>query len=390
MNPEFAQSLFDLTQGIDPLFATVDGTNSPNGDMSTREARSRNTSMLREKGLFRISLKTPANAEFVVDAVDDPYGFANRQEISAFRRPLPASNLRFLSTVMWDGREFLNEGSVQAALRSQVKDAVLGHMQASVPPTEVQISQIVEFEKSLFTTQVFDNAAGSLDTPHIRAGPESLVRTPFFPGINRFVANGQRLLGFNPRVFSLFGLWLNHPKRGGAPVTAPQQAIARGERIFNGRSFLITGVAGFNERFADPRERRRGPGGMRDTGVRGTCSSCHNLPGVGSNSLPVLMNTGISDGSRRTADMPLYTLRNIATGQRVKTTDPGAAMTTGKWTDIGKFKTPSLRGLETHSPYMHNGFSGDLLDVIDFYDKRFSIGLTAQEKDDLRVFLQAL
>jgi len=102
------------------------------------------------------------------------------------------------------------------------------------------------------------------------------------------------------------------------------------------------------------------------------------------------MNTGISDGSRRTPDMPLYTLRNIATGQRVQTTDPGAAMTTGKWADIGKFKTPSLRGLETHSPYMHNGFSGDLLEVIDFYDKRFSIGLTAQEKDDLTVFLQAL
>jgi cytochrome c peroxidase len=102
------------------------------------------------------------------------------------------------------------------------------------------------------------------------------------------------------------------------------------------------------------------------------------------------MNTGISDASRRTADMPLYTLRNIATGQRVQTTDPGAAMTTGKWADIGKFKTPSLRALETHSPYMHNGFSGDLLEVIDFYDKRFSIGLTAQERDDLAVFLQAL
>lgn len=390
MNPEFAQSLFDLTKGLDPLFATVDGTNSPNADMSTREARSRNTSMLRGKGLFRISLKVPANAEFIVESVDDPYGFANSAEISAFRRPLPASNLRFLSTVMWDGREFLNEGSVQAALRSQVKDAVLGHMQASAPPTEVQITQIVDFEKSLFTTQVFDNAAGSLETPHVHAGPEWLVRAPFSPGLNRFVANGQRVVGFNPRVFSLFGFWLSPQKRGGPNVTVPQRAIARGERIFNGRSFLISGVAGFNDRFAGPRERRQGSRGLPDTGVRGTCSSCHNLPGLGSNSLPILMNTGISDGARRTADMPLYTLRNAATGQRVQTTDPGAAMTTGKWADIGKFKTPSLRGLETHSPYMHNGFSGDLLEVINFYDARFSIGLTAQEKDDLKVFLQAL
>ena len=88
--------------------------------------------------------------------------------------------------------------------------------------------------------------------------------------------------------------------------------------------------------------------------------------------------------------MPLYTLRNNVTGERVTTTDTGAAMTTGKWTDIGKFKTPNLRGLETHSPYMHNGFSGELLDVINFYDNRFSIGLTPQDKEDLKVFLQAL
>ena len=88
--------------------------------------------------------------------------------------------------------------------------------------------------------------------------------------------------------------------------------------------------------------------------------------------------------------MPLYTLRNKVTGARIQTTDPGAAMTTGKWADIGKFKTPSLRGLETHSPYMHNGFSDELLDSINFYDTRFSIGLTSQEKNDLKVFLQAL
>lgn len=388
MNPEFAQSLFDLTQGLDPLFAAVDGTNSPNADMSTPDARARNTSMLRTKGLFRIGLKMPVNAEFTIEAVDDPYGFASGAEISAFRRPLPASNLRFLSTVMWDGREALTAGSVPAGLRSQVRDAVLGHMQATVPPTELQITQIVDFETSLFTTQIFDNAAGSLDTQRVRAGPETLVKLPFFSGLNRFVANGQRLLGFNHRVFSIFGPWSQAPRKRGEQATPSQQAIARGEKIFNGRSFLITGVAGFNDRFSPPRQ--RGGPRVRDIGVRGTCSSCHNLPGIGSNSLPLLMNTGTADASRRTADLPLYTLRHNVTGVRIQTTDPGAAMTTGKWSDIGKFKPPSLRGLETHSPYMHNGFSGELLDIINFYDTRFSIGLTPKEKEDLKVFLQAL
>ncbi len=46
-----------------------------------------------------------AGAEFELVAVDDPYGHASAQDLSLFRRPLPATNLKFLSTVMWDGRE---------------------------------------------------------------------------------------------------------------------------------------------------------------------------------------------------------------------------------------------------------------------------------------------
>lgn len=124
--------------------------------------------------------------------------------------------------------------------------------------------------------------------------------------------------------------------------------------------------------------------------IRGTCSSCHSAPSIGSNALPLLLNTGVADGKLRTPDMPLYTLRNKKTGATLQTTDPGAAMTTGKWADIGKFKVPSLRGLETQSPYMHNGVSGDLLDILDFYDNRFQIGLSEQEKEDLALFLTTL
>lgn len=394
MNPEFAQSLFDLTQGLDPLFAPIDGANSPTGDMSTVDARRRNTTMIRNKGLIRVALKLPATTEFSVERIKDPYTTASPQELSVFRRPLPTSNLQFLSTVMWDGREMANADSVATALRSQVKDAVMGHMQALTPPTEAQISQIVDFETSIYTTQIYDNAAGALDAPPIRAGPERLVRLPFFTGINRFVGNNGRKLGFNSRVFSLFGPW-NAERSGSQTVATPaQQAIARGERIFNGRRFLISGVAGFNDRLVPPpppgRQRRSVRLRAVNSSVQGTCSSCHNVPELGGNSLPLLMNTGVSDGALRTSDLPLYTLRNSLTGERVTTTDPGAAMTTGKWGDIGKFKPPSLRGLETHSPYMHNGFSGELLDIVNFYDTRFSIGLTPQEKEDLKVFLQAL
>jgi cytochrome c peroxidase len=65
-------------------------------------------------------------------------------------------------------------------------------------------------------------------------------------------------------------------------------------------------------------------------------------------------------------------------------------MLTGKWADIGKFKGPVLRGLAARPPYFHNGFAANLDAVVDFYDTRFNVGFTDQEKDDLVAFLKAL
>ena len=88
--------------------------------------------------------------------------------------------------------------------------------------------------------------------------------------------------------------------------------------------------------------------------------------------------------------MPLYTLQNKNTGEIKVTTDPGRALITGKWKDIGRFKGPILRGLAARAPYFHNGFAKDLEAVIDFYDERFGIGFTEQEKADLLAFLKTL
>jgi cytochrome c peroxidase len=89
-------------------------------------------------------------------------------------------------------------------------------------------------------------------------------------------------------------------------------------------------------------------------------------------------------------DLPLYTLRRRATGETVETTDPGRAMVTGKWSDVGKFKGPVLRALAARPPYFHDGSAATLADVIRFYDTRFQARFTAQEKADLLAFLQAL
>jgi cytochrome c peroxidase len=175
----------------------------------------------------------------------------------------------------------------------------------------------------------------------------------------------------------LFGAWANADAGDQSAKAKARAAIARGEALFNQNPLTITGVAGLNDALGNP-------------AIPGTCSTCHNAPNVGNHTVGLPLDIGIADASRRTPDMPLYTLRNKATGETVQTTDPGLALITGKWADIGKFKGPVLRGLAARPPYFHNGSAARLEDVVDFYDTRFSMNLDAQEKQDLVAFLKAL
>ena len=74
----------------------------------------------------------------------------------------------------------------------------------------------------------------------------------------------------------------------------------------------------------------------------------------------------------------------------VRTNDPGLALITGKCADIGKVTVSSRRGLAARAPYFHDASAATLMDVVNFYDRRFSIGLSAQDKIDLVNFLNAL
>ena len=76
----------------------------------------------------------------------------------------------------------------------------------------------------------------------------------------------------------------------------------------------------------------------------------------------------------------MITLQNKTTHEIKKTTDPGRALITGAWKDIGKFKGPVLRGLASRPPYFQNGLAATLGNVLDFYDKRLHIGFTSQER----------
>jgi cytochrome c peroxidase len=105
ITPTHLQQKFDATQGTDPVFRPVDGANCPSADVSTATARSSAYSLLLSKGLIRISLPIPANAEFSIISVTDPYQCpeTTTSQPALYRRPLPSTNLRFLNGIMWDG-----------------------------------------------------------------------------------------------------------------------------------------------------------------------------------------------------------------------------------------------------------------------------------------------
>lgn len=373
---------FDATAGNDPIFRPVDGADSPLDDVSTLKARRRSYSMLITRGVIRIGLPIPANAEFTLTAVDDPYHYASAAELSLFRRPLPATNLSFLTGVMSDGRETAapfkppmdagaNYADLIASLTHQALDATTGHAQGSPPSPEI-LAQIVQFELSLSTAQIYDSRAGFLNADDAIGGPRVLANQRFYVGLNDTLGNDPTGLPFNPRAMRLFDAWALT-----SPENRDRAAILRGEQLFNTLPITIAGVAGLND--------------VTDLPViQGHCSSCHNDPNVGNHSDAAPLNIGTSDGSRRTPDMPLYTLTNNATGESVTTTDPGLALITGKWQDIGKFKGPILRGLAARAPYFHNGSAATLMDVVNFYDTRFHIGMSEQQKQDLVAFLSAL
>jgi cytochrome c peroxidase len=379
--------LFDLTLGTDPVFRPVDGANcDQNIDTTSINGRRQAYSLLTSRGLIRIPIAVPAGADYQVVTVNNQYGCGDTSTISQYRRPLPAANLRFLSTVMWDGRESTppttqkitfatNPGDLLADLAHQAADAVSIHAQGATPLSPSLQQQIVAFETSLFTAQAIDYGAGFLNANGATGGPAPLATQPFFIGINDPLGQNPTGAAFNPAIFSLYAAWANTNGFG----SAARASVSRGEILFNSKPISITGVAGLNDT-------------LGIAAIPGTCGTCHSTPNAGNHSVSLPLNIGVADltNSLGLSYLPVITLQNIATGQTVQTTDPGRALITGKFADIGKFKGPVLRGLASRAPYFHNGSAMTLGNAVDFYNVRFGIGITAQERADLVAFLQTL
>ncbi len=381
---------FEASAGTDPIFRLVDGATCPNVGVSTMAAKQRAYELLTSKGLIRIGLPIPTGAEFAVTAVNDPYqcntnpvtGLTSPTSgiVSIYRRPLPATNLGFLSTIMWDGRE--------PSLSNQAIDATLGHAQADTPPTVAQIAEIVAFESGLFTAQAFDQKAKDLSDDGSTGGPIALslqlTNSFFFIGVNDPLGQNPTGAPFTSQIFDLYRPWLGLYSKD--PVAAQRRSIERGEELFNNTTFNIKGVSGLND-------------DLNVASIPGFCGTCHDTPQVGDHSVKAPLDIGVGDAGANKppvldiSGLPVFTLtctQGTLAGRIYMVTDPGRALISGKCKDIGRLKGPILRGLASRAPYFHNGSAATLLDVLNFYDQRFGIGFTDQQKTDLVNFLNAL
>jgi hypothetical protein len=390
----------------DPLFRLVDGATCPSDDVSTPAKQLQAYSLLLDKGLIRIGLPMPSASilQFQILSVNDPHdcntnpitGLTSSTTgiVSSYRRPLPAANLGFLSTIMWDGREL--------DLFSQAVDATLIHAQGSVPPTTAQQQQIVTFEgcttadtpspcantppgSGVFTAQIFDNTAFFLGGGGAKGGPLTLAQqvADFFIGINDPLGGNPTGAPFTSEVFDLYDAWSTPSGKKGIAARA---AIARGQQVFNTTPINITGVGGLNDVLNQP-------------SIAGFCGTCHDTPNVGNHSVKAPLNIGIANAGANSppaldiSGLPVFTVwctSGPLAGQIFEVTDLGRATITGQCADIGKLKGPILHGLAARAPYFHNGSAATLLDVVNFYDQRFSIGFADQQKSDLVAFLNAL
>lgn len=335
INPGTLQDLFDQTDGTHPVFNTLDA-NNPNMDVSTPAARLAAYSMLLSRGVFRRGGPPRANSEWELIAVEDPHGFASLDRLVHWRRVMPTINFaQGSATVNWDGGNSVGVDQL-AGLNNQAARNITGAQQGPPAPPEV-IADIVNFERSLSTAQLIVPGVGRLDSEGARGGPEELSRM-------------QKVLG----RFDLFDAWIGdeNPKRA---------QIARGQEIFN------------------------------STNVNGrSCNGCHNSANNGTNFGNALFDIRTASAAARTPDLPLYTFRNRTTGEIRQLTDAGRGNITGLWSDLGRFKTPTLRALPARAPYFHNGIAPTLTDVVLHYEKNLLFVYTDQERADLVTFLNAL
>ena len=406
---------WSATQGKDPVFAAVDGSNCP----SLRQDLASSHALLLRKGLFRIFMPWPPRAadgspirpEFRIEVVRDPTGcnldpayglHSPNPMVSVFRRPRVVANLKYVvnefgEQIAAPGGFNIKTGmplainpetgasvtmelmaeSREPTLKAQAVDAALNHEQAEAPPSAAQLQQIVDFESRIYAAQVWSADAGDLTA---KGGPPGL-------GPDNLRKARAGMLGdyLDAPVFQSFEMWRSQPAAKGAEA-AFRASVAQGADIYMTRPFWIRDVPHLNTiGLGNP--------------IKRTCATCHNAQMTGMDLAPGWMDIGTNNlpTADPAPDLPLFRITcdperppHPFLGRVIYTHDPGRALVTGKCIDVGSITMQQFRGLAARAPYFADGSAKDIAALVDYYDRRFNIRFSAQERRDLINFLSVL
>lgn len=412
---------WDETQGTDPIFAMVDGANCPNlpkGDSASH-------SLLLRRGLFRIAIPWPPRGldgkpfepEFDIEVVRDPggcntdpvYGLNSpNPTISVYRRPRVVANMEYVVHQNFGVSPFVGKTGEPAlrdpetgrplnmnmmadarvvTLKSQMNDAARSHLEFAGRLTPQQVARIEAFERQVYAAQVDMGSGGSLveeDGPP-GLGPYNLLR------------GARGVLGNNTTrwVIPMGDAWQAAKPGETAETRTMRESILRGQKIFHFRTFWIRDSMHLNTvGLGNPTKR--------------TCATCHGMHMTGLDTVNGWMDIGTTNlpwakeaprNPWQTEDelMPLFkiTCRRSAhphpyLGRVIYTQDPGRALISGRCNDVGTIVMQQFRGLAARAPYFSNGSASSIRELIDFYDRRYNIQYSDQEKIDLGNFLSAL
>lgn len=402
-----AQRQWDQHGARDPLFAAYDGSNCPTLPQDSRASHS----LLLDHGLIRIARPWPPRdpegetitPDFTIEVVRDPstcntdakYGLASEHpQVSVFRRPRPVANFKYIEAMgfSFDPKSGMPlpldpeihqpvSGNLMAdgrvlSLKSQMREAAGTHLQFLERMTDEDVAKILSFERQIYSAQQVSKVGGALNALGAAGGAETLATSA--PG---------RLGSQGTAIWSEFEAW-EKPEAvdpSDPEGTAWRQSVARGARLFRDRTFLITDSAGMNS-----------PVGFGNP-VRNACAFCHNMSQMGMDVAPGQIDLGTT--TQPFADpqphLPLFRITCTGRphpfyGRTILTSDPGYALTTGRCADVGKITLQTVRSMATRAPYFSNGSARTIRDVIDYYDRRYNIHYTEQEKQDLVNLLSAL
>jgi hypothetical protein len=410
---------WEATAGLDPLFAAIDGRNCPHlpeGDPASH-------SLLLTRGLIRVAMPWPPRAddgaalpvEFSLEVVRDPTGCnthpvhgltAAEPAVSVYRRPRPVANTKYLTHSNFGVGPFIAKSGLPAVrdpdtglptsmnmmadarvttLRAQAQSAARSHLELPAGLTADQLRALVAFEEQVFAAQAVDAAAGDLTSGPPGFGARNLAAAP------------AGVLGNNTTrwVFPLGDAWSGSGPAVPAAQREGRAAIARGHDVFMFRTFYIRDSMHLNSvGLGNP--------------VKRTCSTCHGMHmtgmdvangwmDIGTTNLPHARETPLNPWTSDSPQLPLFKVTCNADvaphpflGSVIYTQDPGRALVSGKCNDVGAIVMQQFRGLAARPPYFSNGSAATLRELVDFYDRRYSIGYSEQEKSDLVAFLSAL